>query len=216
MTKNKKTNDKFNPDDYASSVWDFESEEQKKKMLEPILKDNCGQKLKLVREVSGISRRGLAGVFDISESTMCRLETGKSKPTKDFMLKLAGLVAIGHAKYSKMNKSERKKLAQYLGAAGGITTGVGGSIAVVSTAGVAGTSAAGITSGLAAIGGGTMLGGIAVIASIPLALGAAGFGLVKGFKAICKANKLNCKEVDGRYEITPEPPSQKAENLDEQ
>ena len=77
MTKNKKTNDKFNPDDYASSVWDFESEEQKKKMLEPILKDNCGQKLKLVREVSGISRRGLAGVFDISESTMCPLETGK-------------------------------------------------------------------------------------------------------------------------------------------
>ena len=66
---------------------------------------------------------------------------------------------------------------------------------------MAGLSAAGMTSGLAALGGGTMLGGLAVVATIPVAAGAVGFGLVKGIKAICKANKLSCKEVDEKWEI---------------
>ena len=48
-----------------------------------------------------------------------------------------------------------------------------------------------------------MLGGLAVVATIPLAAGAAGYGLVKGIKEICKANRLNCKEVDGHWEIAP-------------
>ena len=83
----------------ASSVWEFESEEQKKEMLEPITQTNCGKKLKLVRDLSGLSRRELASVIGISKSTVFRIETKKTLPTKDFMLRLGGLVAIGHARY---------------------------------------------------------------------------------------------------------------------
>lgn len=188
--------------DHVKSVWEFESPEQEQEMMEPVTKENCGKKLKLIREVTGISRRELAKKFDVSESTISRLETGKTKPTNAFMNKLLGLVAIGYAVYSKMSKKDKEKVSEYIGVSGGVVAGVGGAIGAISTSGaVAGLSAAGMTSGLAALGGGTMLGGLVVVATIPVAAGALGFGLVKGIKAICEANKLSCKEVNERWEI---------------
>lgn len=158
----------------------------------------------LIRDVSGISRRDLARVLGVAESTIYRLETGKTQPTMDFMLRLSALVAIGHARFSKMSDTEKEKISEYIGATGGITAGIGGAIGAISASGVvAGLSAAGITSGLAALGG-SMLGGIAVVATIPIAAGFAGYGLVKGIKAICKANRLDCNEVDGHWELVPE------------
>ena len=184
-------------------VWEFESEEQRKLMLEEVTPENCGEKLKLIHEITGASRRELAKVLGVSESTIARLERGESKATKEFMLRLAGLAAIGYAKYGKMSEKEKKNISKYIGTAGGVAAGVGGAIGAVSAAGtIGGLSAAGITSGLSALGG-TMLGGIAVVATIPVAVGFAGFGLVKGIKKICEANKLSCKEVDGRFEIVP-------------
>ncbi len=191
--------------DHVKSVWDFESPEQEKKMMEPITKENCGKKLKLIREVTGISRRGLADSLGVSESTKSRLETGtRTEATDAFMEKLLGLVAIGYATYSKMTEKDKEKLSEYIGVSGGVVAGVGGAIGAISASGtVAGLSAAGMTSGLAAIGGGTMLGGLVAVAIIPVAAGVAGFGLVKGIKAICKVkfNKLSCKEVNERWEI---------------
>jgi ribosome-binding protein aMBF1 (putative translation factor) len=189
--------------DQTSDVFEYASPEQKEEMEEKITKENCGKKMKFIREVTGISRRDLAKVLGMSESTIGRLETGKTKPTEGFMNKLRALVVIGYAKYSKMSKKEKEKLSEYIGLSGGVVAGVGGAIGAVSASGVvAGLSASGITSGLAALGGG-MVGGMMVIATIPMAVGAAGFGLVKGVKAICAANRLNCKEVDGNYEIVP-------------
>jgi transcriptional regulator with XRE-family HTH domain len=193
-------------DEYLASIWKFEDDEQKVEMIETINEKNCGKKLKLVRDVTGISRSDLAKILGVSLSTITRLETKKSKPTKEFLLVLSGLVAIGIAKYSEMSREDKEKLTNYIGAGGGAAAGVAGSIAAVSASGtVAGLSAAGITSGLAAIGGGAMLGGIAVVAAIPLVVGAAGWGIVKGIKAICEANNLKCEEIDGRYEIVPDP-----------
>lgn len=184
--------------------WKFSCEEEKQKMMEDITEENCGEKLKLIRRVSGMTQRDLATVLGVSESTIKRLETGSTKPTRDFMLMLAALSVIGKEKYSKMSDAEKEKVSEILGSAGSAVTGIGASIAAISSSGaVAGLSAAGITSGLAAIGGGTMLGGIAVIAFVPLAAGAAGYGLVKAIKKICEMNRLNCKEINGRYEITP-------------
>ncbi|MGA2677865.1 MAG: helix-turn-helix transcriptional regulator [Sedimentisphaerales bacterium] len=205
MTTKKKQDDYRDFKENASSVWEFESEEQKKEMLESITQPNCGKKLKLVRDLSGLSRRELATVIGVSESTVFRIETKKTLPTKDFMLRLGGLVAIGHARYSKMSENEKETVSEYIGAGGGVAAGIGGAIGAISASGsVAGLSAAGITSGLAALGGGTMLGGIIVVGAIPLAFGAAGYGLVKGIKAICEANKLSCKEIDGQFEISRE------------
>ena len=203
MTEKNKTKNGEEKVDDISSVWEFESEEQKQAMLEPINEANCGAKLKLVRDVSGISRRELAKVLGVSESTICRLETKKTKPTNDFLLRLTGLVAIGRAKYSQLSDKDKETISEYIGTAGGVAAGVGGAIGAISASGaVAGLSAAGMTSGLAALGGGAMLGGIAVVATIPVAVGAAGYGLVKGIKAICEANRLYCTEVDGKYEIS--------------
>jgi DNA-binding XRE family transcriptional regulator len=195
---------KVDPREQLASVWEFDSEEQKDAMMESLTQENCGKKLHLIRDVSGMSRRDLARVIGVAESTIYRLETGKTLPTMDFMLRLSALVAIGHARFSKMSTSEKEKISEYIGTTGGIAAGVGGAIGAISASGaVAGLSAAGITSGLAALGG-TMLGGIAVVATIPLAAGFAGYGLVKGIKAICEANRLDCKEVDGHWELTPE------------
>jgi len=194
------------PGEHIGHVWEFEDEEQKEKMLEPITPENCGDKLKLVREVSGLSRRELAEAIGVAESTIYRLEKKQTLPSSDFMLRLSGLVAIGHAKYSKMSESEKEQVSEYIGAVGGIAAGVGGAIGAISVSGaVAGLSAAGITSGLAALGG-SMLGGLAVVATLPVAVGAAGYGLVKGIKAICRANRLDCKEFDDYWEIVPKAP----------
>lgn len=192
----------------AMSDWDFEDDDQRKNFQEPIHTENCGQKLKLVREVSGLSRRELADALGCSESTVVRIETKKTLPTEDFMNRLRALTVIGHHKFKTLSDAEKSTLNDTFTAAGGgiggVTAGIAGSIAAVSASGsVAGLSAAGITSGLAAIGGGTLLGGVGVVAAIPAAVGLAGYGLVKGIQSVCEANSLDIKEVDGRYEITP-------------
>ena len=187
-----------------NDVWQFQNDDQLKKMTEHVTPENCGEKLKLIRGISGLSRIDLAKSIGCSESTITRLELKKSLPTTDFMLRLAALSMIGYAKYSKMSDKDKKNISETIIASGGVIAGVGGAIGVISVSGtVAGLSAAGITSGLAAIGG-TMLGGLAVVTTLPLAAGFAGYGLVKGIQAICKANKLSCKEVDGEFEISRE------------
>lgn len=203
MSGTNKSNGQVDPRDHLSSVWTFETEEQKDQMLEPMTPENCGDKLKLVREVSGMSRRDLAKVLGVAESTIYRLETKKTLPTMDFLLRLNALVAIGYSSFTKMSEKDKEKVSEYIGTTGGIAAGVGGAIGAISASGaVAGLSAAGITSGLAALGG-SMLGGIAVVATIPVAAGFAGYGLVKGIKAICNANRLECKEVNEHWELVP-------------
>ena len=204
MTRANDRAEQVDPNEQIASVWGFESEEQKTRMLEPITEENCGSKLKLVREVSGMSRRQLADVLGVAESTIYRLETNRTRPTMPFMYKLTALVAIGHESFSKMSEAEKERISECIGTTGGVAAGVGGAIGAISASGaVAGLSAAGITSGLAALGG-TMLGGIAVVAAIPVAAGFAGYGLVKAIKAICEANQLDCKKVDEHWELVPE------------
>ncbi len=178
------------------------SSDEKRKFLESITADNCGEKLELIRGAMIMTRRELASVIGCSESTISRIEAKKTKPTKDFMNRLLALVFIGHSKLNSLNSHEKNSLFEYIGVAGGTGAGISAALATISASGsVAGLSAAGVASGLSAIGG-TVLGGTALVASIPVAAGLATFGIVKGIKAICKSNELNCEEVDGRFEIT--------------
>jgi transcriptional regulator with XRE-family HTH domain len=185
------------------------TDKKHKEMLEePVTRENCGSKIVLIMEVTGMSRRALAKTIGVSESTLRRIEIGSSsqegtRPTEDFMNRLRGLCAIGIAKYREMSDAQKEKISEVVAATGGVVAGVGGSIAAIGAAGaVSGFSAAGITSGLAAIGGGAMLTGIAVVGVIPVATGLLGYGLVKGIKAICEANNLSCTEVNERWEIS--------------
>jgi len=176
--------------------------EQKTLLEELVTKDNCGSKIKLIKKVAGISHKNFAKTIGVSESTLRRLENRKNDPTEDFMNRLMALSYVGVMKYGKMSDSDKEKISEFVGTSGGVVAGVGGSIAAIGAAGVVGGfSAAGITSGLAAIGGGTMLAGIGVVAAIPVATGALGYGLVKGIKAICKANNLSSDEVNDRWEL---------------
>jgi len=178
------------------------NKKEKALLEETVTEDNCGSKIKLIKKVVGISHKNLAKIIGVSESTLRRLENRESKPTEDFMNRLMALSYVGVMKYGKMSDSDKEKISEFVGASGGVVAGMGGSIAAIGAAGtVSGFSAAGITSGLAAIGGGTMLAGIGVVAAIPVATGALGYGLVKGIKAICKANNLSSDEVNGRWEI---------------
>lgn len=182
--------------------WRFKDKKQEKDFKEPITKENCGTKLKLVMDILKISRREFARILGVSEATLRRLMSEDSWPTDEFMHSLQALCVIGAAKYKKLSASEKEKVSEMMGVTGGTVAGVGGSIAAIGAAGaVSGFSAAGITSGLAAIGGGAMLTGIGVVAAIPVSTGLLGYGLVKGIKKICEANKLSCQEVDGKWEI---------------
>jgi DNA-binding transcriptional regulator YiaG len=182
--------------------WKFKDEEQETKFKEPVTKENCGAKLQLIKELLDMSRRELAKIIGVSESTVRRFEKGSSLPTDAFMHRLQALCVIGAAKYRKLSAAEKEKISEVLGVSGGAVAGVGGSIAAIGAAGaVSGFSAAGITSGLAAVGCGAMLTGIAVVAAIPVVTGLAGYGLVKGIKAICEANNLSCNEVNEKWEI---------------
>ncbi len=192
----------------------LDSPDGKSEFLTSITVANCWEKLTLIREATIMTRRELASVIGCSEATISRIEAKKTKPTKDFMNRLLALVFIGHAKFKSLDQKQRDNLLEYLSATGGAGAGISAALAAVSASGtVAGLSAAGVTSGLSAIGG-SILGGAALVASVPVAAGLASFGIVKGIKAICEANMLNCKEVDGRFEITlikktPEEPSEK-------
>ncbi len=185
--------------------WKSMSEEERDKYLkEEITKENCGDKMNFVRWISGkISKRELAKVIGVSEATIRRLEADDTQPTDEFMSRIAAICVIGISKFGKLKEAEKEKVSEALGASGGVIAGVGGALGAVSVLGtVGGLSAAGMTSGLAALGGGAMLTGIGVVASIPIATGLAGYGFVRGIKKICEANKLNCREINGKWELS--------------
>ena len=109
-------------------MWEYENEEQKQAMEEVITSENCGKKLKLVREVSGLSRKELADILGCSETTIFRLETDKSKATEEFIYRLRALTVIGYHKFKTLSDAEKAMLGETLGAAGGVATGVAGSL----------------------------------------------------------------------------------------
>lgn len=185
-----------------NDYWRFKDKKQEAEFKEPVTRENCGIKLRLIRELLNISRRELSKKIGVSEATLRRLEEADTLPTDEFMNRLQALCVIGAAKFKKLSETEKEKVSEVIGAAGGAVAGVGASVAAIGAAGaVSGFSAAGITSGLAAVGGGAMLTGIATVAVIPVATGLAGYGLVKGIKKICDANKLSFVELNERWEI---------------
>lgn len=61
----------------AKAVWKWKNKEQKRRMEEKVTRDNCGEKLRLVRAISDISRRDLAEALRVPESTIYRIERGQ-------------------------------------------------------------------------------------------------------------------------------------------
>lgn len=181
---------------------------------EEITQENCGEKIKQIRKFSVITRANLAKVIGCSESVIARLEQKNTLATEDFINRLRALSVIGYHKFSHFTEAEKQEyVSEVIGATGGGVLGVGGAIAAISASGAtAGLSAAGVASGLAAIGMGSMVAGIAVVAVIPCVAGLAGYGLIKGIKAIATANHLSIKEIDNRWEIATQENSSEKED----
>lgn len=150
--------------------------------------------------------RKVAAAIGCSEATLSRLLSGQTLPS-DEMLRQGGIMMeLGFRQYAKLSKADREKLSEALGAIGGGTIGFASITATVSTLGtVTGLSAAGISSGLFALGtavGSGMAAGVAVAAAIPVAVGGAGYGSIKGIKALIRRHKLNTKELNPAWELS--------------
>ena len=179
---------------------------------ETITKENCGEQIRLVRKVSGMTRAELAQILGCAESVITRLKTKKTMPSEDFLGLLKALSVIGYYRFSKISNTQKESVSEAIGAATGGVVGMAGSIAAVTASGVAGLSATGVATGLAALGMGSMVAGIGVVAAIPCAVGLAGYGLIKGIKSIAEANNLRINEIDDRFEIVTQP--QESEKAD--
>src|SRR5207248_9157924 len=125
-----------------------------------------------------------------SAPTLSRLLAGETLPSDEMLRQSAIMMELGFRRFPKLSKAEREKLSETLGTVGGGTLGFASITATVSTLGtVTGLSAAGISSGLTALGGvvsGGMAAGVVVAAAIPAAAAAAGYGSIKGVKALIR------------------------------
>jgi hypothetical protein len=139
-----------------------------------------------------------------SHAALARILAGISKPTVEFIIQVGILIEIGYEKYKKLSDVEKEKISEKMATISGGVVGFGTITAAISASGgVVGLSAAGITSGLAAIGavvGGGMTAGVAVFAAIPIAAGAAGYGIIKGVKYLFSQRKLNNEAIDPKWE----------------
>jgi hypothetical protein len=130
---------------------------------------------------------------------------GESLPTDNMLVEVGILLEVGLDNYSNLSKSGKKKLLDAMGAVGGGAIGFSAITAAVSTVGaVSGLSAAGVTTGLGALGaivGGSMVAGISVAAAIPIAAGAAGYGVIKAAKIISKKYKMDQENFDPEWEM---------------
>ena len=157
--------------------------------------ENLRNFLAVFIEENKLTVKQVAKAIGCSTATLERILVGETTPTENFIKQVGILIAIGYDEYAKLSKSQKETISEKMGtvSAGGL--GFASITAAVSASGaVVGLSAAGITSGLAAIGsivGGGMIAGVTVVATIPILAGAAGYGLIRGIKAIVKNRKTN-------------------------
>ncbi len=173
--------------------------------MEEITRDNCRLLLAAFIQENELTTRDVARAIGCPEYSLLRILSSKSKPSDEMLKQISIMIGIGFDKYQKLTDSEKENISEKLGVVGGGTLGFASIAATISSLGsVAGLSAAGISSGLAALGaivGGGMLAGVSVAATIPLAAGAIGYGIIKGVKHLFGERYLNTEEIDQKWEI---------------
>lgn len=168
---------------------------------EDITVENCRVLLASYMERNDLTVSKISKVIRCNISTINRIISGTTLPTDNFIKQVGILIVIGYEKYKKLSESEKENISEKIGAVGGGILGFGAISAAISSSGtVAGLSAAGISSGLLAIGPGGMVGGILTVAAIPIAAGAAGYGIIKGIKYLISEDELNSDNIDIKWE----------------
>jgi DNA-binding XRE family transcriptional regulator len=158
-----------------------------KSYSELIVKENCGEKLKAARATSMITKRDFSKIVGISEATISRIESGKTKPTLKFLTRLLAICYIGHIKFSSLSEDEKKQFEHY---------SLSNSIFILPEVKI--FSSVGLARGLAAIGGfkGTL--------ELPKIITLISFGMGDAIKMICKLNKLKLVDTGDNFTIQNE------------
>lgn len=173
-----------------------------------ITPENCRVLLAAFMDENEIGAPRVAKARGCSHATLARILAGTTHPTPELMKQVGILFELGFEQYNRLSDAQKKTISEKIGTATGGVVGFGSITAAISVSGaVAGLSAAGITSGLATLGaivGGGMATGVAVVATIPIAAGAAGYGIIKGVKFFFSQNELNAEKLDPKWEVRPE------------
>lgn len=155
-------------------------------------------------EKSKLEMKPVAKAIGCPIPSLGRLLYGKTLPSEEMLKRAHTLMEIGYEDYCKLSEADKEKISEAIGAVGGGGLGIGASIGAISALGsVGGLSAAGITSGLAALGsviGGGMVAGVAVACTIPIAVGALGYGVVLLVKKCIGDAQLNSDVFEPRWE----------------
>jgi hypothetical protein len=165
---------------------------------------NCRLLLAAYIEENDITITRLARALGCSAASIGRILAFASLPSAEFMKQTGLAMEIGIDRFERLSRGEKEHISERIGAGSATAFGFAAITAAVSTSGtVAGLSAAGISSGLYAIGTivcGGMAAGVTVAAAIPIAAGAAGYGIIKGVKYFFSRRELNSDKISDRWE----------------
>lgn len=150
--------------------------------MDNINRENYSEILKEFNQIHNLKINNISKTFDCSKATIERLLNRDTFPTEEMLKQTGLLIIVGPEDYAKLNKTQKEKVSDSLGALSGAGLGFASISAVVGGLGITGLSGAGIMSGLATLGGivgAGAVGGIIFVAGVPVVAGVAGYGLIK-------------------------------------
>ncbi len=163
-------------------------------------RENCGEVLKDIRRTFGsMSMADLAKTLGVSRSTIMRIEAGQTLPSEALMNRLKAIQLIGISKFINLNQEDRDHFASLLE---GIGENVQNSSDDMNSRMVKELTPSGILAGLGTIAGASLNVSTTLVSAVPVLSSLAGYGLIKGLKAVLDANHLSCSEKEGVWEIT--------------
>ena len=185
----------------------MENKDTEQGSMDPITRENCGQALRNIRGKFGkMSLEDLAKILGVSRSTVMRIEDGRTLPSDEFMNRLKALQLIGVSKFRTLCEKDKTKFSELLEDHG---EDVEATWKLLTKMVSKELFPLGIIAGMGTLGGAAFVAG--PISYIPVLTGFAGYGLIKGIKAILEANNLKCTEVDGRWEVEKKETTNKKE-----
>lgn len=171
-----------------------------KKMPQGVTRENCGIVLKELRQKFGsMSMADLAKTLGVSRSTVMRIEAGQTFPSEDLLNRLKAIQLIGISKFRALSEKDRDRFALFMDEIGENPDDFSSAAAAHM---VKALTPSGILAGLGTIAGASLNLSTSVVSAVPVLSSLAGYGLVKGLKAILEANDLNCTENEGVWEIS--------------
>jgi len=176
-------------------------------LFETVDRKNCGRVLaELRKELGGMSQADLAKAFGASRSRIMRIEEGRP-PSAEFMNRLKAFQIIGLCKFRSLPEREKTRFMQLIANSSGDSDALVSPIdEFISKSIQKKLTPFGILTGLGAASvPEAFINSRSVIASVSAATTLLmGHGVAKGLKAILKANKLKCAEIEGGWEIIRE------------